>query len=158
MTERQVLKENHHHGPSSHLSWAELACKDGTPYPAHWRATRAPLLGAEFERIRAVVGQPLTIGSAYRSPSHNRKVGGARKSQHVEGRALDLYPPAGWTIERFYRVIREVAAQPESLIYGVGRYPRFVHIDIRPAPAHGHLIAWDGARAWAEVKDGKKVV
>ena len=76
-------------GPSEHLAWSELACKDGTPYPAQWRETRAVALSAVFEALRAAVGQPLSILSAYRTQAHNRVVGGARASQHVEGRALD---------------------------------------------------------------------
>jgi len=143
-------------GPSPHLTWSELACKDGTPYPLEWRSDRARRLALEFERIRAAVGLPIVIGSAYRTPAHNRLVGGAALSQHVEGRALDLYPPKGWTLERFYRVVRAVVDDPDCTVYGLGKYPRFVHIDIRPAPAHGRLVLWQGARSWAEVKNGRR--
>ena len=142
-------------GPSAHLSWKELACKDGTPYPAEWRETRAVHLANEFEAIRATVGRAITIGSAYRTPSHNRKVGGARKSQHVEGRALDLYPPKGMTVHDLHLICRRRAALAESAINGVGLYPTFVHIDTRPSP-DGRITAWDGKRAWAEVKDGQR--
>lgn len=137
-------------GPSPHLSWAELACKDGTPYPATWRETRAVMLAVEFERIRAAVGAPIRVGSAYRTAAHNRRIGGAKFSQHVEGRALDLYPPDGWTMPRFYGVVREVALRPESAIYGLGLYPTFVHVDVRQPPATGQVIAWRGGRAWAD--------
>ncbi|MDO8632197.1 MAG: D-Ala-D-Ala carboxypeptidase family metallohydrolase [Phycisphaerales bacterium] len=139
-------------GPSQHLSWKELGCHDGTPYPSEWRVTRAVPLAIEFERIRAAVGQSIVVGSAYRTPAWNRKVGGAPRSRHMEGRALDLDPPKGWTLARFYAVIREVVGRPESMIYGLGRYPRFVHIDIRQMPPHGGLTAWRGNRAWAESK------
>lgn len=140
-------------GPSPHLSWTELACRDEarTPYPVDWRTTRAVTLAREFERIRAEVGA-IRVGSAYRTPAHNRAIGGALYSQHVEGRALDLYPPTGWTVERFYATIRAVALDPDSAIYGLGRYPTFVHIDVRPEPHHGRLAVWRGARGWAEEK------
>jgi hypothetical protein len=141
-------------GPTVHLSWAELACKDGTAYPEKWRQSRAADLAAEFEAIRARVGRPIAIGSAYRTPAHNRKVGGARHSQHCHGRALDLYPPLGWSVETFYKVIRVWAGYPGSKIYGLGKYPTFVHIDIRPTPASGRLIVWHGSRAWADRKAG----
>lgn len=139
-------------GPTPHVSWKELACKDGTPYPLDWQISRALPLAVEFERIRATVGKAITIGSAYRTPTHNRAIGGARNSQHVEGRALDLYPPADWNLERFYRVIRHLAGDPASQIFGLGKYPTFVHIDIRPPRADGRLTVWQGSRAWAEVK------
>jgi uncharacterized protein YcbK (DUF882 family) len=138
-------------GPSPHLSWKELACKDGTPYPAEWRTTRAVTLAAEFEIVRAAVGKPLTIGSAYRTPAHNRKVGGAKASQHMQGRALDLYPPMGMTVDELYRICRLRAVEKSSFICGLGLYPTFVHIDIRPSH---QLHAWKGSRAWAELKDG----
>lgn len=136
-------------GPSPHLSWKELACKDGTPYPAEWQ-DRAAVLAAEFEAIRAAVGKPIVIGSAYRTRSWNHKVGGAKKSQHVEGRALDLYPPDGMTVDDLYVICRRRAQEPGSKLGGIGRYPSFVHVDIRPSD--GHLVCWHGARAWAEVK------
>lgn len=140
-------------GPSEHLSWAELACHDGTPYPSQWRESRAVPLSIEFERIRSTVGKPITIGSAYRTEAYNRTVpGSAKSSQHIQGRALDLYPPTGWTLDKFHAVIREIALDRRSLIYGLGRYLTFVHIDIRPRPSHGQLVAWHGTRTWAEGK------
>jgi hypothetical protein len=137
---------------SPHITWKELGCKDGTPYPAKW-TDRAIVLAAEFERIRVECGGlPITIGSAYRTPSHNKAIGGAVQSQHLQGRALDLYPPAGMTVERFYAVIRTIAGHADSEIRGLGRYPTFVHIDIRPI-AHSKLVVWRGSRAWAETKE-----
>lgn len=137
---------------TSHVALAELDCKDGTPYPAEWLETRAKPLAQEFEKIRAEVGKPIIIGSAYRTPAYNRKVGGAANSQHCQGRALDLYPPKGWTVDDFYNVIRSVASRSDSKIYGLGKYPTFVHIDIRPPRADGRLTVWRGSRAWAELK------
>lgn len=128
-----------------------MACKDGTPYPAEWRETRAVEVATEFEVIRAQVGRALRIGSAYRTPKHNRKVGGARNSQHVQGRALDIYPPTGMSVAELHLLCRRRAVLPESNIRGLGLYPTFVHIDTRPGD---NLVAWEGKRAWAEVKDG----
>lgn len=135
-------------GPSPHLSWKELACKDGAPYPTEWRTTRAVVLAAEFEAIRAEVGKPITIGSAYRTRAWNRKVGGAKHSQHVEGRALDLYPPAGMSVNDLYVVCSRRARTAGSAIRGIGIYPTFVHIDVRPG---ARIQFWTGARQWVEV-------
>ena len=77
-------------GPSPHLSWPELGCKDGTPYPAQLRASTALILGVQFEYIRKELGdKPIKVGSAYRTRRHNRAVKGAKNSQHIEGTALD---------------------------------------------------------------------
>lgn len=141
-------------GPSAHLLWTELACRDPkrTPYPKEWRATRAVVLAAEFERVRAAVGAAIRVGSGYRTAAWNVRVGGKPKSQHLEGRAVDLYPPEGWTVDRFYAVIRATAGRAESKIMGLGRYPTFVHVDVRPGRPDGRLTCWRGTRAWAEVK------
>jgi len=45
-----------------------------------------------LERLRTIVGKPLIIVSGYRTPAHNRAVGGARRSYHLQGRAADLHP------------------------------------------------------------------
>lgn len=135
-------------GPTPHLSWAELACKDGTPYPDAWKRPRAIPLALEFELIRrACGGLPITILSGYRTPAHNRRVGGARHSQHVQGRALDLLPPDSMSVSEFYYRILAVADEYESKIKGVGLYPTFVHIDTRPSP---YIVKWTGGRAKAD--------
>jgi uncharacterized protein YcbK (DUF882 family) len=123
-------------GPSRHLSWSELACDDRirTPYPLDWRATRAVELATAFEALRAAVGLPLVVQSAYRTPAHNRAVGGAPHSQHVQGRALDLAPPDGWSPIALLAVAQDIPA-----IRGLGLYDSFIHIDVRPAPR----VVWD---------------
>lgn len=134
-------------GPSKHLGWAELSCRDAakTPYPVEWRSTRAVALARVFEDLRAACGNvPLTVLSAYRTPAHNRAIGGARNSQHVEGRALDLKPPAGWTVARFAALIRGEA--DAWGLGGVGVYRTFVHVDIRPRVAD-RLVVWSGSGA-----------
>ncbi len=145
-------------GPSLHLSWDELACHDPgrTPYPDCLRPNVAPRLAREFERVRSACGgRPITVGSGYRTTLWNGIVDGGEFSQHPLGTALDLYPPTGWTIARFYEAIYRIARQTGSAISGLGLYPNFVHIDIR-VNADDTLTVWEGDRAWAEVKDGKR--
>ena len=86
-----------------------------------------------LERIREHFGKPVTITSAYRTPAHNAKAGGAKFSQHLYGRAADIRVQ-GVSVEA-------VAAYAESLMPdrgGVGRYPvkagratGWVHVDTR---------------------------
>lgn len=132
--------------PSEHLSWVELACHDGTPYPAVY-TDRALALGREFEAIRKRCGDvPIVVLSGYRTPEWNRKIGGARYSQHVEGRALDLRPPTGMPVAAFHALILKWAREL-SQIRGLGRYATFAHIDIRPS---ARLVRWTGARVEAD--------
>lgn len=133
-------------GPSPHLSWTELACRDRlrTPYPLDWRADRAVALASVFEELRGRVGLPLVVLSAYRTPAHNKAVGGAQDSQHAQGRALDLLPPKGWASMDLAAVAAEIPA-----IKGLGVYHHFVHIDIRPTASRA---VWSGVGNDADVE------
>lgn len=125
---------------SKNLTWKELRCKDGTEYPDKWRTNRAIQLAEVFEFIRAKCGNfPIEILSAYRSEEHNKKIGGARFSQHCNGRALDLKHSV-LTNEEFYNIIKENAKLIG--IGGLGKYKTFVHIDTRPSD---RLITWNGS-------------
>lgn len=135
-------------GPSEHLSWGELACHDGTPYPVEWKADRAVVLADVFEHIRSHCGNvPIPIRSAYRTKPYNdalRAQGfqSAVDSQHVQGRALDLGLPGHMTAGVLYQIVYTLARYPGSAIGGVGRYTTFVHVDVRPR-VEGHLAVWD---------------
>ena len=49
---------------------------------------------------------PIIVTSGYRSPKLNAAIGGAKNSQHIEGRAADIHVP-GMTIEELYTFIKE---------------------------------------------------
>jgi uncharacterized protein YcbK (DUF882 family) len=124
------------------LSWKELACRDGTPYPADWHG-RALILAGMFEAIRRACGnKPIVIDSAYRTPAYNVQIGGEPDSQHLQGRALDLKPPDGLTVVGFHTIILALAWQQLSVVGGVGIYNTFCHVDIRPR-VNGYLAQWD---------------
>ena len=145
---------------SPHLSWAELACHSPGReiYPVEWRESRAAALAAVFERFRAFCGgHPLTIGSGYRTPPWNRKQGGAARSQHVQGRAVDLYPPTDGhpgpglaALKAFHEKAREFA-RVESLVGGLGLYAWGAHVDIRIRP--GRLVVWNQVPAGTAMHD-----
>ena len=127
-------------GPTPHLEWDELACSDGTPYPQEWK-DRAQELAELFEMIRWTCGdRPLQVLSAYRTPEHNRRVGGVPKSQHLEGRALDLRPPEGMDSFSFFKIIKSM-----RLSGGIGFYRTFVHVDIRDVK---RLVSWSGSSSF----------
>jgi len=126
-------------GPSKHLSWEELRCKDGSAYPTEWRYNRAIILAELFELIRMFCNnKPIIIHSAYRTPEYNRLVGGVSKSQHLYGRALDLGVPKDMTLNQFHKIIFNIPMN--TALRGIGKYNTFVHIDIRPTE---HRAIWD---------------
>ncbi len=44
----------------------------------------------KLQALRDRLGKPLIVRSAYRSPEHNRAVGGAPGSKHMQGTAFDI--------------------------------------------------------------------
>lgn len=66
---------------------ADLTAQTAGP-PELWPSLVPTLRVAEM--IRSRVGKPLLIVSAYRSPDVNKQAGGAKDSQHMYGRAIDL--------------------------------------------------------------------
>lgn len=79
----------------------------------------------KLEILRLWLQAPITINSAYRSPNHNKKVGGSPKSQHLLGNACDI-KVKGYTPY-------EAGAYAKKLGFtGVGIYNTFTHIDLRP--------------------------
>ena len=138
--------------PSAHLTWKEVACNDGTPYPSEWRKTRLLKLVKVFEDFRAYFGnQPLVIGSCYRTPSWNRKQGGASKSQHLQGRAIDIHCPKNVPIKEF-RQRAKLFANENKNVGGLGWYRWGVHLDIRP---HKRLAFWNMVKPGVKLHDSR---
>lgn len=127
-------------GKSLHINWTELACKDGTPYPAKFVSDgRVIELIVMFERIRQHFGsKPLVINSAYRTKAYNKSIGGAPDSQHLHGKALDLQPPKRVSVTTFYEELKQNASWMG--IRGLGKYKTFCHVDIRDT---NELVIWD---------------
>jgi len=127
------------------LSWAELACRDGTPYPTVWRADRAAALAAVFEALRAAAGhRPLRVLSAYRTPAYNARVpGAAPNSQHVKGRALDVAWPPHLAPATFQQIAIALAAARTTPLRGLGIYPWGLHVDVRPTD---RVVRWSGGK------------
>lgn len=123
-------------GPSEHLTWAELACRDGTPYPREWRQTRASTLALAFELFREECGgHPLHVLSAYRTPEYNAGIANAAsKSEHIQGRALDVARPIEVpTYGEFVAAAFRARERSEGILNGIGVYPsrNSVHLDVR---------------------------
>ena len=88
---------------------------------------------AAFEALQSAWGNPLAINSAYRDPEHNKRVGGAKNSQHTHGNAYDI-DVSGLSREERLRLI-ELARR--SGFQGIGVYNNALHFDVGPARAWG---------------------
>jgi hypothetical protein len=117
-----------------------LDSHDGTPYPEEWADRRAELL-AIAQSIEDAWGSPLHYVSGYRPPAYNAKIGGAKQSQHMFGRAIDFQPegdPArSPELHAFILAMQKRGELPT--LGGLGAYPKWVHIDTRP---HTRLVRW----------------
>jgi len=130
------------------LSWAELACHDHarTPYPLAWRETHAVTLARTFEAIRALLGhEAIMILSGFRTDAYNATLeGAASKSQHVRGRALDLWHPAHEPLAVYLAIWKAQRRGELPDLGGLGAYKSFTHVDVRPKVPPGHLARWAG--------------
>ena len=117
--------------PNSLLRWpnfspVEIACRGTGQMKLH------PGALDKLQALRDRLGKPLIVRSAYRSPEHNRAVGGAARSKHMDGTAFDIamanHDPAAF----------EAAARAVGFL-AFGFYPRsgFIHIDLGPARVWG---------------------
>jgi hypothetical protein len=44
----------------------------------------------KLDTLREMSGIPIKLTSSYRSPSYNKMIGGAKRSYHMRGRAVDI--------------------------------------------------------------------
>ena len=71
--------------------------------------------------LRDHVGKPCKIISGYRSPERNKAVGGATKSQHMEGNAVDIKID-GLTGHQIADIVEKLIKEGKMKEGGVGRY------------------------------------
>lgn len=114
---------------SEHFKAKEFACKDGAS-SLLLDYDILPLL----ERFREYVEAPVSINSAYRTSSWNKKQGGASKSYHLYGRAFDI--PFKSTYKNLRSVDKMCAFFNTLGLKGIIKYPTFVHIDTRNSKYH----------------------
>lgn len=108
---------------STNFKVREFKCNDGSDV-----ILIAPELVTVLQKIRTHFARPVTITSAYRTPTHNKKEGGETYSQHLYGTAADIVVPGV--------APAKVAAYAETLLPnkgGIGIYTKrgFTHIDVR---------------------------
>ena len=111
----------------------EFASKDGADMPPEVFKNVA-LVAKNLQVLRDFVGQPIKVNSGYRSPAHNKSIGGASKSQHVKGKAADIVIK-GHKPEVVAEIIIELIKDGKMSQGGIGVYNTFTHYDIRGTAA-----------------------
>lgn len=107
----------------------EFHCKDGTRVP-YENLINVYKLSLELQKIREQIKVPIHINSAYRTPEHNKKVGGVENSYHLQGLAADISTKQ-FTPEKLYNIISEMINNKIIIEGGLFLYPGFIHYDIR---------------------------
>jgi zinc D-Ala-D-Ala carboxypeptidase len=103
---------------SRNFTLGELASKDGANI-----VLLHPALILALQTIRDHVGKPIRVNSAFRSPEHNKAIGGASSSLHTLGLAADVVIDGMTPIE--------VASLANDMgLGGIKAYPTFTHIDV----------------------------
>lgn len=115
---------------TKNFNLSEFDCKDGTAVPKEFHSN-VHKLAENLQALRDYLNVPIAItGSGYRTPSHNKKVGGAKNSQHLTASAADINAK-NHTPKQLAAVIEKLISEGKMRQGGIGIYPGFVHYDIR---------------------------
>ena len=106
---------------STNFKVREFACLDGSD-----TIFISDELVSILQKVRTHFGKSVIVNSAYRTETHNKKVGGGDDSQHKYGMAADI---------RINGVSPKIIATYVNKLMpdrgGIGVYSSFVHIDVR---------------------------
>jgi uncharacterized protein YcbK (DUF882 family) len=115
---------------TANFSRAEFDCKDGTQVPERF-IPNVRKLAEQLQALRDHIKEPVMItGSGYRTPEHNRRVGGATNSQHLTASGADINA-RNYTPRQLANVIEKLIREGKMMQGGIGVYKGFVHYDIR---------------------------
>ena len=83
-----------------------------------------------FEPLRKAVGAPIKINSFYRCEELNKAIGGSTKSQHCQGRAIDIDDVYGSVSNAFMYYYIKDNLDFDQLIweFGTDHNPDWVHV------------------------------
>lgn len=99
--------------------------------PGEYELQNMELLARKvFEPLREHVGKPIKINSFYRSAELNQAIGGSSKSQHCEGRAIDIDDTYGHMSNAdMYTFIKENLDFDQMIWeFGTEDNPNWVHV------------------------------
>lgn len=79
-----------------------------------------------LDTLRDKIGEPIYINSGYRTPEHNKAIGGSTLSYHMYGMAADIRAD-GHTPKQLYTIL-------DKMLEGWGgleEHKTFLHVDVR---------------------------
>ena len=82
-----------------------------------------------LDELRARIGAPIRILSAFRNGAYNKAIGGENHSMHMQFRACDIAVD-GVPASKVAEAVLQLRAA-NGFKGGVGRYPGFTHVDTR---------------------------
>lgn len=125
LPEKGLVYSNELIVPGVPLTWGEVT-KNGTRVPENAAiVANITAIARVFGDVRERYGSPIAVTSGYRPPKVNAAVGGAKRSRHLAGLALDLVPVDG-NVERLF-----VTCQAVKGVTGIGKANNFIHVDAR---------------------------
>lgn len=117
----------------------EFACKDGTEVPSQL-IPRIIELAKNLQVLRDELGVSISVNSGYRTPTHNKRIGGVKGSFHVKAMASDLNAK-GVKPLKVAKTIKRLIKEGKMKAGGLGLYNTFVHYDTR-----GYYVKWNKTR------------
>ena len=120
------------------LTFSETAVRRGLPnVPNDEQIQNLTELAQSLERVQSLLGHPLHISSAFRSPKVNAAVGGSVTSAHMEGYAADFTCEAfGTPLEICKAIVSSDLAFDQIIQEG-----SWCHLSIDPRMRHETLTA-----------------
>lgn len=100
---------------------------DNQPSPEQLENMKATANGMEI--IRKLLGKPIRVNSWLRLPALNQAIGGALKSSHMDGWAVDFTCPAFGEPYTVAKALKESNIQLDQCIH---EYGRWVHVSFAP--------------------------
>ena len=124
---------------TNNFGLSEFKCNDGS-LPRGEELANCQELAENLQILREHLGRPIRIISGYRPPEYNRRIGGAKRSQHIAAKAADI-KVTGMAPAEVHAVVLKLIKSGEMKQGGVGKYSTFVHYDIR-----GTAARWSGGK------------